>query len=708
MIRYTKDNEQIATITLDMAGRPTNVLNHKIADAFLPVVELLKKEKVGGKLKGVIITSAKKAFLEGGDWEYLARAQHPAEIFHYAEKLKAFFRDIERPGIPVAAVINGSAFGTGFELALACHRRFLVDRPEVRVGFPEIHFGLMPGNGGVIRLMWLLGIEKAFEIITSGKKWSPKAALDAGLVDELGKSENELLQSAKNWLLQTPQGCRQWDTHAGTLPGGTAKNPETARRIAGLAAGIAALQPSPTEQSTGKLSAQQAILSTLMEGSRVDFDTACRIESRYFTALSISPGSKNMINALWFEEQEIARGINRPKGFGKFRPRRAGIIGAGIMGSGIAADCLANGIEVTLKDVSRMIAELGKERTQRILEAYVENGDLEQDEMDQAMQRIKTTENPRDFSDCDLVIESVFENLPVKKKVISETEEHLDDLALLASNTVSIPITELAQNSARPAQFVGLHFFRPAEQVPLVEIVRGKKTGDEAIAKAIDFVKAIGKTPIVVKDAWGFYVARVQNTYLLEGITMLQEGIHPAVIEHLGRQAGMPKSALAMADELSLGLVLRYEQQAALHYGSRYIQHPAVAVLKKMTEELERPGVAKNAGFYSYTTSGAELWADLQLHFPTALTGFSKEEIMERFLFAQVLEAVWCLQEGVITTIAEANLGSILGWGFPASKGGVIQMVLDMGKDRFILRCGELAAAHGQRFSVPRWLKDNL
>ncbi len=704
MIRYTKDNDKIATITLDMAGRPTNVLNHEIVDAFVPVIELLKKEKAQNRLKGVVITSAKKTFLEGGDWEYLIQMQDPREIFDYAQKLKSFFRDIERPGVPVVAVINGAALGTGFELALACHRRFVLDQPEIKVGLPEVNFGLMPGNGGVIRLLWLLGIERAFEILTSGKKWSPRAALQAGLADELGKDETELFQKAKNWLLNTRQSCRPWDLASNSIPGGTAKDLKTARSITRLAAKVARHNPFYIDENPEEITAPQAILNTLVEGSLVDFDTACRIESRYYTALLRSVASRNMIHALWFDENEIANGLNRPKGFGKFRPRRAGIVGAGIMGSGIAAACLAEGIEVTLKDVSRIIAEQGRERTAQMLEAY----DLEPEERKKALYLIKTTENSSDFTNCDLVIESVFENLQVKKKVVSQTEEYLDEFAILASNTISIPITQLAEKSIRPEQFVGLHFFRPVEKVNLVEIVRGKKTNEETIAKAIDFVRAIGKVPIVVKDDWGFFVARVQNTYILEGITMLMDGYPPAMIEHLGLQSGMPAGALAMADDLSFELLLRYEQQAATHYGSKYIQHPAAAVLKKMTAELNRHGLCKKAGFYNYDAEEVRLWEGLQEHFPTQKAEFPKKEIMERFLFAQVIEAIWCLQEGVIANVQEANLGSIYGWGFPSFTGGVIQMIQTMGKEKFIERCSALEKNHGPRFRVSSWLAKNL
>jgi 3-hydroxyacyl-CoA dehydrogenase/enoyl-CoA hydratase/3-hydroxybutyryl-CoA epimerase len=697
MIHYSKDTDLIATLTLDMKGRQVNILNHEIVDAFVPVVEHLKKEKEQGKLRGVIITSAKNTFLAGGDLEYLSKASNPEEIFNYSEKLKGFFRDLERPGVPVVAAINGSAVGTGFELALACHRRIVLDQPEVRVGLPEVTFGLMPGNGGVIRTMWLLGIEKAFHLLTNGRDFSPKEALLEGIVDDLASSDEELKQKAKAWLMETQEACRTWDKRAASLPGGCAKVPATARLIARLAARVSA-------RWRGNFPAPQAILNTLAEGSRVDFDTACRIESRYYTALLTSKESKNMIQALWFDANAIAAGASRPKGFGKFRPRKIGIVGAGVMGSGIAAACLRNGMEVVLKDVSRMIAEQGKERVAGMLDQFVGTGELTEAQKTTLLERFTTTETAADFAECDIVIESVFENLNVKNKVTKETEEHLDEYAFLASNTVSIPITRLAEKSSRPEQFIGLHFFRPAEATTLVEIVRGRQTGDETVARSFDFVRAIGRTPIVVKDDWGFYVARVQNTYILEGITMLQEGYAPAIIENLGLQAGMPTGALALADDLSLDLVLRYERQAAEHYGSKYIQHPAVSVLKKMLEELHRHGAARQAGFYEYGENGSQLWGGLSEHFATTQPSFSVLEVMERFLFAQVIEAVWCLQEGVIKTVPEANLGSIFGWGFPAFKGGVIQFVLDYGKENFLARCMELQQTHGQRFKAPKWL----
>jgi len=702
MIRYKKDTDNIATLTLDMAGRSFNIINHQIFEAFVPVIDHLKKEKKNGVLKGVILTSAKKTFLSGGELEYLYRAEDSAAIFNFSQRLKHFLRELESPGIPVVAAINGSAQGTGFEVALACHHRVVLDDHAIRLGFPEVTMGLIPGGGGIIRLMWLLGVEKAYPILANGRNYSPAEALQAGIVDELAATPRDMLAKARDWLLQTKEGRRIWDKEASRLPGKTTRNPQVAERVRLLTAELA-------RSSNGNYPAPQAILNVMAEGAKVDFDTACRIESRYYTQLLRSKQCKNMIKAFWFDQEFIRQGKNRPRGFGKFRPKKVGVIGAGLMGSGIAYACLTNGLEVVIKDVSRLIAERGRDFVREKLNARLKEGLLSKSEQDRLLSRIQTTESSADFEDCDLVIEAVFENKMVKQKVAREAEAYLDEFSLLASNTISIPITQLAEASARPENYVGMHFFHPADEVPLVEIVRGAHTSEETIARAFDFVRAIHKTPIIVKDDWGFYAGRVQNTFILEGITMLEEGYPPALIENLGRQAGMPKGALEMADDVGLPIVLRYENQAASHYGANYVQHPAVSVLDKMLNSLNRPGRSQRAGFYDYPEEqNKRLWPELSEHFHASPAPYEQEEIMERFLFAQVLEAVWCMQEGVIQSVAAANLGSIYGWGFPAFKGGAIQYVNDYGPQAFTEKCKYYRKQFGQRFRVPRSLKKLL
>jgi len=698
MIKYKKDTDNIVTLTLDMGHRNVNVVNHEMHQFFRPVLAHLQKEKAKGLLKGIILTSAKKNFLEGGELEYLHTSIDAQKIYEHSITLNKFFRELEHPGVPVVAAINGSALGTGFEFALACHHRIALDDSKIRLGHPEVTVGLMPGNGGITRLLWLLGLEKAYYILTSGKKYRPKEALKAGIIDEIAPNKKAMMEQAKQWLLNNREGRRPWDIKGENIPAGTANNPKIAKVIQQLAAKL-------TRKTYNNYPAPQAILNTLVEASKVDFDIATKIESRYFTELALRPETRNMINTFWYDYNAIKKGKNRPKGFGKFRAKQVGVIGAGRMGSGITFNCIKKGLKVILKDVSKPIAELGKQYSKDQLALMVEQGSISAAEKDQLYSNITTSAKPEDFEACDLVIEAVYENEMVKSKALKDAEQYLDEYAIFATNTLSIPITKLAKSSYRPENYVGLHFFYPVEKVPLVEIVKGQKTSDETIARAFDFVRTMGKIPIVVKDDWGFFVARVQNTYILEGITLLQEGYPPALIENLGLQAGMPKGALAFADDLSLRMVLKYEKQAAAHYGSQYEPHPAVSTLTKMIEELDRTGKFKQAGFYEYEGERKMLWTALKDHFPVTQTDFDIEVIKERMLFPQVIEAIWCKQEKVISSVPEANLGSIFGWGFPAFTGGVFQYVNSYGLAKFITKCEIFKEKYGPRFRVPKILK---
>lgn len=698
MIRYKKDIDNIVTLTLDMGSRSVNIINHLVGKAFMPVFDHLKEEKRKGQLNGIIITSAKKNFVVGGDLEYLNAIEDPKEIFEFSQTLKKLYRELEQPGVPVVAAINGSALGSGFELALACHHRIVIDKPKIRLGHPEVNLGMMPGSGGVIRLMWLIGIEKAYPILTSGRRYAPKEALELGIIDALAKDQKSMLEQARTWLVNNAGKQRPWDNPNEEIKGGNAKTFQVAKVIQTLAANLA-------KKYYNNFPAPQIILNTLADASLVDFDTASRIESRNFTTLLKSKTCQNMTKAFWYDFNTIKEGESRPKGFGRFRPKKVGIVGAGRMGSAIAFVCLMRGMEVVLKDISKSVAARGKEYVDLRLKEMLEEGRITAADKDKALSRIVTTEEPDLFETCDLVIEAVFENENLKAKVTRESEAHMDEYAFLASNTLSIPITRLAASSVRPENFVGLHFFAPAEEVPLVEIVRGEHTSDETIARAFDFVKAIRKIPIVVKDNWGFFVARVQNTYILEGISLLQQGFSATLIENIGIQAGMPTGALKLADKLSLSIVLKYELQAAEHYGSKYIQHPAANLLKTMIEDLERTGRQKKAGFYEYFADDEpKIWEGLVTHFPASQATYDRKEITERLLFAQVIEAVWCLQEGIVKTEAEANLGSIHGWGFPAFKGGVFQFVEDYGLDNFIVQCNAYEKQYGPRFKVPKYI----
>ena len=700
MIHYRKDTDNIATLILDMSGRAGNLLNHEIVAAFAPVIDHLKKEKAAGKLNGVIITSAKRDFLESGDLDYLYRLEDPAHAFEASQQLKQFLRDLEVPGVPVAAAINGDALGTGFELTLACHYRIAIADNQIRLGHPEVKIGLIPSGGAVIRLMWLLGIERAYPLLLEGRRYSPQEALKVGLIDELAEDRTEMLRKAKQWLLEHHDVRRTWDDPDGSIPGGTAADPNLGHRIRLLTARLSA-------KTNDLYPAKRAIIDLLAEGSKLDFATAYRLDSRYYARVATDPVTKNMISTYWFDKQAVRGGVGRPKGYGRFRARRVGVIGAGMMGSGIAFLCLRNGFEVILKDVSQPIADRGKEYVGAKIDEYIERGTFQPEERQKLLDRITTTNSSELFENCDIVVEAVFENKSVKTKVTREAEEQLDEYSIFATNTLSIPITELGRESLRPENYIGLHFFSPAEKTSVVEVVKGEQTSDETVARAFDFAISIRKLPVVVKDSWGFFAARVLNTYILEGVTMLNEGYPAALIENMGRQAGMKTGPLAMADELGLKLVMRYEQQAAEHYGKKYKQHPAVPALNKVREDLERSGKSKRVGFYDYDLEGkAKLWPDLSNHFPVTKDDYDRRRMKHRFLFAQVIEAGWCLQEEVIEHIEAANLASVYGWGFPGYTGGVMRYIYSYGKASFLERCQELKDRYGQRFTVPTYLRE--
>ena len=479
MIRYLKDIDNIVTLTLDMEGRRKNILNHELAKAFNPVVEHLISEKEKGALKGVIITSAKNTFLFGGDLDYLLSVDENEKLQQFAREIKEVFRALESPGVPVVAAINGSALGIGFELALACHHRVVIKDPSIRLGHPEVGLGFMPSGGGVVRLLWLLGVEKAFRFLETGKGTTPNEALQMGVIDELAANEKEMLEKAKCFCLETSEGRRPWDRPDGKIPGGDSKS--VVRRLA--AENFKAYR--------GRPNARQSILNTLADGAKLDFDTASKIETRHSAQLFSLPGTRNMIKAFWTDRNAIRKGLSRPKGFGKFRPKRIGIIGAGRMGSAIALTCLQNGMKVVLKDVSKMVAEQGRIFIRNEMQKLLEAGHLTDKMMSKQLKNVETTDTPEDFRECDLVIEAVFENENLKRKVTKESESYLDEYAIFGTNTISIPITKLAKASLRPGNYVGLHFFHPVLDVPLVEIVIGKQTSDETIARAFDFVKSI-------------------------------------------------------------------------------------------------------------------------------------------------------------------------------------------------------------------------
>lgn len=694
MIKYRKDTDDIVTLTLDMKGGIFNIINHQISKVFEPVLVQLQNEVAANQLIGVIIKSDKKNFLTGGDLEYIHQIEDAKTIFEYTEEIKGLFRRLEKLGVPVVAALNGSATGSGFELALACHHRIAIKSATIRLGFPEVRLGLMPSAGGVTRLVWLNGLEKTYPVLTDGRLYRPIEALKMEIIDDLAIDEKEMLQKAKAWIFNNLDYKRPWDQSTYTIPGGNIESPNIIKWIAKTNAEL-------MKETHGNFPAIQAILGTMVEAASVDFDTANRIESRFFTELILSETTRNMVKAFWFDLNTIKNNLRRPKGFGKFRPKQVGIIGAGRMGSAIATLCASHGMGVILKDVSHSIAERGRKYCDLLLQKKVDKGRMTVEEKSTIFNRIQISDKFEDFKNCDVVIEAVFENLNLKRRVIRETETHLDEFTLFATNTSNISISRLGKASNNPKDFVGIHFYAPAEERYLVDIIIGKKTSKETIARAFDFVRSLQKVPIVIRDRRGFFTPRISGMYAMEGLALLNEGVSPVVIERLGIKGGMKKGPLAMLDEMSLATLLLFERRKQEWYGDVYYHKKEIKVLERMVEELKREGAISKKGFYDYSTEKPTLWKELPEHFDIKSTYPDEAAVIERFMFVQAIDAARALEEGTINSVAEANVGSILGWNFAPFKGGVLQYVNDYGLNAFVKRANSLEAEHGSRFKLP-------
>lgn len=696
MINYEMDDQKIVTLTLEMRGRPVNVLNKEASQALEDAVNRLSGEET---LAGVIVTSGKKGFMAGGDIDMLYQMADPGQTFTTVESLKGLFRRLELLGKPVVAALNGTALGGGLELALACHYRVAIDDVKTRFGFPEVTLGLLPGGGGVVRLVRLLGLQAAFPYLIEGKQVNPQQARSAGIVNDLAGDRDEMLDKARAWIVANPESQQPWDKRGFRIPGGDPKRPAVAQMISVAPAMI-------SQKSFGNYPAPQAILSVMVEGAMVDFDTASRIESRYFTQLATDQTAKNMINAFWYQLNEIKNGRSRPAGIESTDTSKVGILGAGMMGHGIAYVSALAGMDIVLKDVTREAAEAGKDKARKLIESRVRKGRLDESAGQATLDRILSTGDASDLAGCDLIIEAVFENRDLKARVTAEAEAQLEPSAVFGSNTSTLPITGLAEKSVRPENFIGIHFFSPVHKMRLVEIIRGEKTSEKTLAKVFDYVLQIGKTPIVVNDSRGFYTSRVFTTYIFEGMRLLAEGQQAASIEMAGLQAGMPVGPLAVSDEINLGLAMSIREQTRADLsaeGQEVPVTPADHVLDVMVKEAGRPGKAQGAGFYSYPVGEMKrLWSELPERFPLAKKQLPQFEMMDRLMFVQALETVRCLEDGVLTSVADANIGSIFGWGFAPFKGGTLQFINDYGLQPFASRCWELCDAYGERFEPPK------
>lgn len=700
-IRYEKGPDNIVVLTIDMPGQSANTMNAVYREAMGATVDRLEAEK--DSIAGVIVTSAKKTFFAGGDLNELIKVtQADANGFYQMIlKIKGQLRRLESLGKPVVAAINGAALGGGWEICLACHHRIAIDESHVQLGLPEVTLGLLPGGGGVVRMVRLLGIEKALPYLAEGKKVRPDQALKAGLIHDIAKDRDELLAKARAFIAANPTAVQPWDVKGYKIPGGTPSTPAVAQMLA--------IAPSVLRDKTkGCFPAPEKIMCAAVEGAQVDFDTAQLIEARYFTELTTGQVAKNMIGTFWFQLNEINAGSSRPKGPARHETKKVGVLGAGMMGAGIAYVSAAAGIEVMLKDVSIEAAEKGKAYSAGLLDKKVARGHMSAEKRDAFLARIKPTVDDADFDGCDLIIEAVFENRELKGKVTAAAEASALADAVIASNTSTLPITGLATAVAKPEKFIGLHFFSPVDKMPLVEIIRGEKTSDETLARGFDYVLQIKKTPIVVNDSRGFFTSRVFGTFTNEGIAMLGEGVSAAMIENETRKAGMPVGPLAISDEVSMSLMTHIRNQTAADLkaeGKAMPQHPAFAVIDLMVNEFKRPGKAAGGGFYEYPAGGKKhLWPELKARFEKADRQIPQEDVRDRILFIQAIETVRCVEEGVLLSTADANIGSIFGIGFAAWTGGALQFINQYGLDDFVARARYLAEQYGERFEPPALL----
>lgn len=694
-VQLTVDADGIATLTMNLADRPMNVLS----DALMgPFADAIAKVEADASIKGLIVTSGKKEFLAGADIDGVFLMTDPKLAFDAAEAFKKILRRMELLGRPVVAALNGTALGGGLEMALATHYRVAIADPKAKFGLPEVKLGLLPGGGGTQRLPRMIGIQASLPLMLEGKELNAEAAKQQGIVNELATDSADLLAKAKSWCLANPKPVQPWDDKKFKWPGGDSRHPAVVQMLA-IAPSMA------TAKSQGNYPAVTNIMSCVYEGGIVDFESGCRIESRYFANLVVSQVSKNMIGTLWFQLNSINKGKSRPEGIAKSKVTKLGILGAGMMGAGIAYVSAKVGIECVLLDSTLEAAERGKAYSAGLLDKAIKKGRETPAGKGVFLDRIKATTDYADLAGCDLVIEAVFEDRAIKADVTKKTEAVLGADVVFASNTSTLPITGLAKAHSKAENFIGLHFFSPVDKMPLVEIIMGEKTSKETLAKGFDYVQQIKKTPIVVNDSRGFYTSRSFATYVNEGLALLAEGQHPRSIEMAGLKAGMPVGPLALQDEVSMSLSLHVMEQTRKDFaeeGKTYAASASEPVVLKMVKELDRPGKKAGRGFYDYPEAGTKgekkLWPGLAQAFPLATEPLSQQEMIDRMMFAQANEAARCFEENVVMTVADTNIGSIFGWGFAPHQGGALQFINAYGVAKFVKRAEQLAAKYGPRF----------
>ena len=707
------DNDGIALVTFDSPGKSMNVISADVMDDFDALTKTIIEDD---SIKGVVITSGKDAFCAGADLSELggandALAKLPEEemkqkLFDQCFRLNKTFRALETCGKPIAAAVNGLALGGGFEIALACHYRVMPnDNPKAKLGLPEAMVGVLPGGGGTQRLPRLVGVMNAAPVLLQGQQLDAATAQQQGIVDATAPLA-ELVATAKQLVKDDPKGAKQpWDGDKFKFPGGGPYHPAGGQMFA-------AASPMLRKNTYGNYPAQRYILSCVYEGSQVSMDQAIRIESRYFTKLLLRPESRNMIRSIFLSKQDLDKGGRRPASQSKGEVKKIAVIGAGFMGAGVATVSANAGIEVVLIDANQEGAEKGKQHAIDQWAKRVSRGKMTDEKAEQLAALITPTTDYTLIKDVDLVIEAVFENSELKHKITKMAEEQIGTDAVFGSNTSSIPITSLAEASDRPENFIGIHFFSPVEKMMLVEIIMGEKTGDYALSRAIDFVTKIKKTPIVVSDTRGFYANRCVMRYVGEGLKLLGEGVKPALIENAARMAGMPVGPLSLQDEVALDLGVKLIKQTQADLGDNYKPNGTEPILFKMVEDYDRLGRKNAKGFYDYPAEKGQpkrLWPELEQFAPGGsyvAEQPSADEIKDRILYAQALEAARCMEEGIVADPREADVGSILGWGFAPYTGGTLSFIDTIGAKAFVARAGELEAKYGDQFAVPALLKE--
>lgn len=695
------DADGVALITFDVPGRSMNTLTSSV---MAEIPQLVERIKTDDAIKGAVLTSGKTSgFCAGADLGDIAGGMiggaNLQDAYDAGWKMNGALRALETCGKPVAAAINGLALGGGLELTLACHYRVVENDNKIQLGLPEIKVGLFPGGGGTQRLTRLIGVQAAMMAMTEGKSFRPNDAKGAGIVHEIVE-KGQSVAAAKAWIKAGGKAVQPWDDKGFKLPGGGPYHPAG---IQNFLVGNAMIR----KQTYGNYPAATNLMKAVYEGVQVPMDAALRIETRYFIKTLMTPQAQAMIRSLFLSKQELDKGAVRPAGVPKSDPRKVSVLGAGMMGAGVAYVQVMAGIETVLIDQTQEAADKGKAHVAELLQKRLSRGQMTQEKFDAALALVTATTDYDHIKGSDLVIEAVFENREIKADVTKRAEAQLAEGAVFGSNTSTLPITGLAEASVRPEDFIGIHFFSPVDKMMLVEIILGEKTGPAAIAKAIDYVLKIKKTPIVVNDSRGFYTSRCFSTFLMEGMAMLEEGYAPALIDNVGRMTGMPRGPLEMHDDVALDLSYKIAKQTAIDLGDAYVPAEGADIVAKMVEG-GRYGRKNGKGFYDYDSKPKTLWAGLSELAPVKIddsTPEMVEELKTRLLYRQAVEVARCWAEGVIDDPREADLGAILGWGFAPWSGGPITLIDQTGLKTFVETADRLAAAYGDRFKVPELLR---